>query len=91
MAMTQEQATIAARNSEADEYAWKHQRVPGSLAHQFGVQFGWMTSRCGTARWTATWWPAPDDAPRCDACAELSASSIAAEVRAILGEREAVA
>ena len=82
--MDMEQATIAARNSEVDEYAWKHQRVPGALAHQFGVQFAWMTSRCGEARWTVTWWPAPDDAPRCEACAEISANSIETNARAIL-------
>jgi hypothetical protein len=81
--VTPEQALVSAINSEADEYAWKHQRQPDALAHQFGVQFGWMTSRCGTARWNATWWAAPDDAPRCEACSELSAAGIEREARAI--------
>jgi hypothetical protein len=82
--MTPEQALVSATNSETDEYAWKHQRVPGALAHQFGVQFGWMTSRCGDARWTVAWWPAPDDAPRCETCSALSAAGIARETRMAL-------
>lgn len=80
--MTPEQALIAAQNSEQEEFAWKHQRVPGALAHQFAVEHGWMRSRCGEAIWTVTWWPAPDDAPRCEACAELSAAGIERALRA---------
>lgn len=90
MAMTQEQATIAARNSEADEYAWKHPGVPGALAHQFPIEHGWSRSRCGDARWTVLWWTAPAGAPRCETCAALSAAGIEAEMRAILAV-EAVA
>ena len=86
--MTPEQARISAVNSDITECAWKHQRVPGALAHQFGRTFDWMRSRCREARWAVTWWPAPDDAPRCVMCSELSEASIATETRAILAVAE---
>jgi hypothetical protein len=80
--MTLEQALATAR--ETEPWAWKHQRFAGALAHQFGVQVAWMTSRCGTARWNVTWYTAPDDAPRCDDCSAISVNSIDTVARAIL-------
>jgi hypothetical protein len=82
--MTPEQALVAAREAEARAFTWKHQRVPGALAHQFEIEHGWMRSRCGVAIWTVAWWPAPESAARCDACSEISERSIDTTAKAIL-------
>jgi hypothetical protein len=82
---TDERAFVAARNSEDAGFRWLFDvTAENPEAHSFPREFGWMTARCGRARWTVNWWPVRDDMAHCPECSEMSEAAVARGTAAIL-------